>query len=208
MEVLIGTRSLIGEQAYEEMLRLRRKIFCGRLQWDIPSVNPNPELEEDAFDAPGTVYVLLGAPIVACCRLIPTNQQTMISVLWPDVMDAFQPSSATWELSRFAVDKDAKQPIYLSAKLLLESYKFALEQQISHYVVISTPAAAKVIRRMGVDTVRLPSLDETIVPSSTKITFEVGAVLQAIVDSHAETKVNISPMAMLKKSQLAVAVQL
>lgn len=163
MKIIIGTRGEIGT-VYEEMLRLRRKIFGGRLQWDIPSTHKDPEMEEDAFDTDETVYIVLGDPAVACCRLIPTTGRTMISVLWPDVMNGIEPRPTVWELSRFAVDKDAHQPVLLSATLLLEAYKFALAREIEHYIVVSTHAAAKVIHRMGINTSRLPSLDPTIHP--------------------------------------------
>lgn len=89
MRAIVGTRGEIGESVYREMLELRHKIFHGRLQWDIPSASEDPNLEEDMFDTDGTVYVVIGDPVVACCRMVPTTGTTMISVLWPDVMNCW-----------------------------------------------------------------------------------------------------------------------
>jgi len=188
MKSIVGTRAEIGERSYEKMLALRHKIFRERLKWDIPSTNENTELEEDEFDTESTVYVLIGNPFVASCRLIPSNHKTMISVLWPDVLVSFDPHQGVWELSRFAVDKDARMPTLLAAKILLEAYKFAIKNNISHYVVISTRSAAKVIRNMGINTIRLPSEDQSIVASSTKIDMRIGSLLQGIVDLYSNRK--------------------
>lgn len=181
MQTAIGTRKEVGEYTYTDMLRLRHKVFHERLNWDIPSTTNDPALEEDIFDTDETVYVIIGKPAVACCRLIPTSQQTMISVLWPDVLNEKFRNNFDWELSRFAADRDAKQPGLLSAMILHEAYDYAVRAKIRSYIVISTPPAAKVIRRMGIKTERLESADTSIVASRTPITDEVGALLRSLV---------------------------
>lgn len=181
MQTTIGTRKEIGEYTYTDMLRLRHKVFHERLNWDMPSTTNDPALEEDVFDTDETVYVIIGKPAVACCRLIPTNRQTMISLLWPDVLHDELRNNVDWELSRFAADRDARQPGLLSAMILHEAYGYAIKAGIQSYIVISTPPAAKVIRRMGIKTERLASADTSIVASRTPITDEVGALLRALV---------------------------
>lgn len=209
MFVAVGTRNEIGDIVYEDMLKLRHKIFHERLQWDIPSTAKSSDMEEDVFDTKQTVYVVIGDPVVACCRLIPTTRMTMISALWPDVMDSVQPHHATWELSRFAADRDAHQPGLLAARLLFEAYKFALEREIERYIVISTPAAAKVIRRMGIRTSPIPSVDKSIVASSTEITPEVGGILDFLIKTHEKmTVAGVHPLAMLTQSRSGSSVRL
>ena len=181
MQTTIGTRKEIGEYTYTDMLRLRHKVFRERLNWDIPSTTNDPALEEDVFDTDETVYVIIGKPAIACCRLIPTSQRTMISVLWPDVLKDELRNNVDWELSRFAADRDAKQPGLLSAMILHEAYGYAIKVGIQNYIVISTPPAAKVIRRMGIKTEKLESADTSIVASKTHITEEVGVLLRSLV---------------------------
>lgn len=208
MFVAVGTRDEIGNAVYDEMLKLRHKIFHERLQWDIPSVSKNAEMEEDMFDTEQTVYVVLGDPVIACCRLIPTTRTTMISALWPDVMGKINPGQDIWELSRFAADKDAGRPVFLAARLLFEAYKFALERKINYYVVITSPAVAKVIRRMGVNINNIPSMDSTIAAGSTRITPGVGAVLESLVDAHKLLPPEMNPLAMLAQSRSGSVVRL
>lgn len=183
---LVGTRKEIGEDLYAEMMRLRHKIFRERLQWNIPSASSDPMLEVDEFDTDDTVYVVIStaadrSAVIACCRLIPVTGKTMLSALWPDVLDNAPAVAGEWELSRFAADRDARQPGLLSAMILHCAYEYAVKHAVTSYVVVSTPPAARVINRMGIKTERLASVDTSIVPSRTRITTEVGALLRSLV---------------------------
>lgn len=59
-----------------------------------------------------------------------------------------------WEISRFAVDKDARGGFGFSslpAGMIGEIVRYALTQGIKHYVFVTTVAFERMLRRMGVN---------------------------------------------------------
>lgn len=173
--VLIGTRSELGECLYQSMLKLRYQVFCKRLGWDFPMTSASPILEEDSFDTPTTIYIVIGNPVIACCRLIPSKQNSMISALWPDVSDKVDQNE--WELSRFATDKASKQSCLLSAQLLRAAYEYAVFNKIQAYIVITTSPVLRIIQKMGVGIERIESVDTSIAAARADISNETGSAL-------------------------------
>lgn len=97
-----------------EMYRLRAKIFKDRMGWDV-HVDMNG-LEIDDFDTDDAIYLLHvndQGHVTGNWRIIPTNHLTMIEKVWPHYLDDIKmtKSPLSWEMSRFAVDKDDSQSL-------------------------------------------------------------------------------------------------
>jgi acyl homoserine lactone synthase len=88
------------------MLRLRARVFSGRLQWEVGIFNGR---EVDEFDAFGPTYILATTSsneVLGCARLLPATGPIMLSMLFPDLEPAglLRPHTAMIESSRFCVD--------------------------------------------------------------------------------------------------------
>jgi len=89
----------------ESMFRLRHEIFVERLGWKIQTFNG---LEQDQFDQPGTIYLVrrnAAGEVVACTRMLRSDQPNLLKDVFPELVDGDVPSSPMiWEASRLAVD--------------------------------------------------------------------------------------------------------
>lgn len=148
----IGTRSEIGEDLYRQQAHLRYQVFHGRLKWELPDANPESQLERDQFDHPDTIYVLSGNPVVACCRLIPTQSRHMISELWPGMLNGRHLGSPdTWEISRFAVNTAIPGITGLASISLLQAvHAYGTERGINSLIVVTSACFERFLRKSGV----------------------------------------------------------
>lgn len=92
----------------EAMLRLRAKVFAGRLSWKVDSRNG---LERDAFDDQGPTYIIAVAShsqVVGCVRLLPPMRSSMLNEVFPDLLEGglLPVHERMIESSRFCIDKD------------------------------------------------------------------------------------------------------
>ncbi|MER9108045.1 GNAT family N-acetyltransferase [Mesorhizobium sp. M0848] len=97
---------------FNQMHRLRHRVFRDRLDWDV-SVSGGYEI--DPFDALRPHYLLLRAPtgrIDGCVRLLPTTGPTMLRDSFSALLgDRSAPEDPrVWESSRFALDLPAAAP--------------------------------------------------------------------------------------------------
>ena len=138
------------------MHRLRYRVFRERLHWDIPTLD---EQERDEYDKCDPVFVMVRGDegdVVGCCRLLPTSGPDMLKNTFPVLLGTHSSPVAAdiWEISRFAVDKDARSGFGFSslpAGMIGEVVRYALEQNIKHYVFATTVAFERMLRRMGVN---------------------------------------------------------
>ena len=90
----------------DSMHRLRARVFGERMKWDVVVKDGR---EADEFDACRPTYVLALSDtnqVAGCARLLPATGPTLLSVLFPELVDsgAFNPHAAMIESSRFCVD--------------------------------------------------------------------------------------------------------
>ncbi len=92
-------------QTLESMFRLRHEIFVERLGWKVPTFNG---MEQDQFDRPGTIYLIRRnavGEVVACARMLPSDQPNVLKDVFPELVDGAVPCSPDiWEASRLAVE--------------------------------------------------------------------------------------------------------
>jgi acyl homoserine lactone synthase len=134
--------------------RLRYQTFRERLQWDIPTID---ERERDRYDDLHPVFVIVRNEqrVLACCRLLPTTGSYMLKDTFPELLAgrAAPVADDVWEISRFAVTKEARAGLgftVLPAALIRETARFALTNGIREYVFVTTVGFERLLVRMGV----------------------------------------------------------
>lgn len=158
MHILVGhtQQGTFRPRDIRDMHRLRFRVFRERLQWDIPTLG---EQERDEYDNCNPVFVMVrddGGDVIGCCRLLPTTGPYMLKDTSPVLLgeQSIPIASDIWEISRFAVDKDARGGFGFSslpAGMIGEVVRYALAQGIKHYVFVTTVAFERMLRRMGVN---------------------------------------------------------
>ena len=133
---------------------LRYQAFRERLHWDIPTIG---ERERDDYDDLHPVYAIIrdGSSVVACCRLLPTTNRYMLRNTFPELLgnQAAPMAPDVWEISRFAVTKEARGGLGFSAlpaAMIREIVRYANANGIREYVFVTTVAFERLLRRMGV----------------------------------------------------------
>jgi acyl homoserine lactone synthase len=133
---------------------LRYQAFRERLHWDIPTLG---ERERDDYDDLHPVYVIVrdSPQVLACCRLLPTTGRYMLRNTFPELLGGSEApvESDVWEISRFAVTKEARAGLgftALPAALIRETARFAVANGIREYVFVTTTGFERLLTRMGV----------------------------------------------------------
>ncbi|MDD5057819.1 MAG: acyl-homoserine-lactone synthase [Sideroxydans sp.] len=146
------------------MYRLRAQVFKERMGWSVPVMSG---MEIDGFDALDPYYMLIseaGGKVRGCCRLLPTEGPYMLRDTFPELLHG-KPApegKAVWELSRFAIETDGTQHFGF-ADLALDSMRemvsFGDRMGIARFVIVTTTAIERLLRRAGIAITRFgPSI--------------------------------------------------
>ncbi|PZR53590.1 MAG: hypothetical protein DI537_55145 [Stutzerimonas stutzeri] len=92
-----------------DMHRLRARIFCGRLAWNVRCTSG---LEIDSFDELKPTYILCidrSDAVIGCARLLPATSSTMLKRVFPQLLESahLRVHARMIESSRFCVDTEA-----------------------------------------------------------------------------------------------------
>ena len=142
----------------EQMFRLRYKVFHERLNWDV-SVRDGQEF--DRFDDVDSLYMLTldrADAVRGGWRLRPTTRDYMLSDIFAILLNGkpIPRHRNIWEISRFAIDttmpgSTSAYSMGDAARLLLvDSVKFAVEQGITQFVLVTSVAVERLIAGTGV----------------------------------------------------------
>ena len=108
MIVVIENKDIVEfPRLLDDMHRLRRAVFAGRLDWD---VHVQGRYEIDRFDFENPVYLIscddVTGEVRGCARLLPTTGPNMLRDVFPFLLEDGQSFESTtiWESSRFSVD--------------------------------------------------------------------------------------------------------
>jgi acyl homoserine lactone synthase len=154
-----GDRTL-DDDTIKRIYKLRHEVFHGRLGWDIIS---DHGMEHDFFDKLNPIYVLARGDsneIEACSRLLPTMGPYMLKDVFPQLLHGQLPPEHPdiWELSRFAVSKSKRDraiPSFglgeTSIRMLRSVVHFAIQNRIKRYVLVTTVAVERLLRKQGFD---------------------------------------------------------
>lgn len=144
------------------ILKLRHETFIERLDWEIPSENGR---ERDRFDdlAPHHIAVTdQDGAVKGCWRALPTTGDYMLKCVFPQLLqgESAPEEARVWEISRFAVKKgsaEAPKGYFgdVTIDLVKSFYDFALENNIHHYVTVTSVACERLLRQLGVTVRRM-----------------------------------------------------
>ena len=141
----------------EGMFRLRARVFCDRLGWDVKVACGQ---ERDKYDDATPVYLVYtddeGREVKGSLRLLPTTGPTLLADLFSDtVPDAVRLSAPTiWECTRFCLDDrilDKEQRLFASAVLIAALGEVAISAGIESIIANFDSAMLRLYRRVGCD---------------------------------------------------------
>lgn len=185
MQIKIATRREFKSKDLWEMHTLRAKVFSGRLGWEVPVLSG---MEIDGYDALEPGYMLMREPgggLRGCWRLLPTEGPYMLKDSFPQLLEGREAPSDPhiWELSRFAIETDAASS-YGFSEMTLESFeaiiRYGIENDLTHYVTVTTTAMERLTRRAGVVTSRIGSPQVIGIETAVALTIDVQATWDAL----------------------------
>jgi acyl homoserine lactone synthase len=139
----------------EAMFRLRARVFCDRLGWDVEVACGQ---ERDKYDDAAPVYLIYaddeGRDVKGSLRLLPTTGPTLLADLFSDtVPDAVELSAPTiWECTRFCLDDrilDKEQRLFASAVLIAALGEIAIAAGIESIIANFDSTMLRLYRRIG-----------------------------------------------------------
>ncbi|WP_394246255.1 acyl-homoserine-lactone synthase [Vibrio profundi] len=163
MTISIHSHNLtkIPTSDYHDLLKLRFKVFHGRLQWDLETQHG---METDQYDVEQAHYLYAkedGGHLVGCWRILPTTDSYMLKDTFPELLgvQTAPTGERIYELSRFAVDKDYSKRVggvsNVTLKMFQSLYEHAQEHDIDSYVTVTSAAVEKLINRMKIPSSRI-----------------------------------------------------
>lgn len=160
MQALISTPQFgqVTPVQLDAIYHLRYQTFRERLNWEVETTN---QRESDRYDELSPVHVMVrdGQNVLACARLLPTTGPYMLKDTFPQLLgQSLAPElDHVWEISRFAVVKQARAGMgftQLPAALIRQIIRFAVLNQLSEYVFVTTVAFERLLVRLGVHLAR------------------------------------------------------
>lgn len=185
MQIKIATRREFKSKDLWEMHTLRAKVFSGRLGWEVPVLSG---MEIDGYDALEPGYMLMREPggvLRGCWRLLPTEGPYMLKDSFPQLLEgrAAPCDPHIWELSRFAIETDAASR-YGFSEMTLESFeaiiRYGIENDLTHYVTVTTTAMERLTRRAGVVASRIGAPQVIGIETAVALTIDVQATWDAL----------------------------
>lgn len=142
----------------EPMYRLRYQVFHERLGWD---VQVRDGQESDRFDDPDSVYMIATDAddrVRGSWRVRPTTRPYMLSDVFPQLLNGVEAPRHRhiWEISRFAVDtRNGADTAGFSMgqtalALLRDTVRFAVENHVTQFVLVTTVAVERLIAGTGI----------------------------------------------------------
>jgi len=155
--------SKLDSSIIDGMFKLRHEVFHDRLKWDVDSVNGR---EIDQYDQSEPLYIIASDELESvrgCWRLLPTTGTYMLKDTFPELLGGSECpiNEHIWELSRFAVDTSRDKICSQSClggvtfKMIKSVYEFAVLQNITEYITVTSVAVERLMLRAGIPISRL-----------------------------------------------------
>ncbi|MHB8623414.1 MAG: acyl-homoserine-lactone synthase [Sulfuricaulis sp.] len=147
----------LDKETLNAMFRFRHKVFYERLGWEVPIQDG---IERDNYDELNPVYLVAKnrcGEIEGCWRLLPTTGPYMLKDTFPQLLCGDQaPQDPTiWEMSRLAVlpsNSSERVQVTLNAitfDLIRTVYEFSIQNDIHRYVLVTSVAVERLLKRIG-----------------------------------------------------------
>jgi acyl homoserine lactone synthase len=153
-QIKIAARKEFESKELWEMHRLRTRIFKERMGWEVPILSG---MEIDGYDALDPYYMMIREPskgMLGCWRALPTEGPYMLKDTFPELLygQSAPQDPRVWELSRFAIEAEGPQGFGfsgISLDVLREIVTFGHKMGIERYVMATTVAIERLMRRAG-----------------------------------------------------------
>lgn len=146
--VTIENAHLYGD-VIPSMYKLRHQGFKERQDYSVPSYRG---MEYDAYDTPGTTYLVWRDnqnTVRGCARLFPTTLPYMIEEIWPELLGntPIPKEDNIWESSRLCIDKNLppKTRALIQAEILCGLQEFGLFHNINWMLGVMTPPIWRIV---------------------------------------------------------------
>ncbi|PPC87445.1 MAG: conjugal transfer protein TraI [Hyphomicrobium sp.] len=153
-----GSLEASNKDLFDQMYKLRARVFSERLGWD---VRVKDGKERDEFDDSNPLYGIAlsenGREVVGCFRLLQTTGPTMLGSVFRDLLPEGQNirSPLIWESTRFCVDTEKALELgehglnNITGKLLAAVYETGVLAGLTHVVTVIDVRMERVMRRAG-----------------------------------------------------------
>lgn len=142
---------------FAELLRLRRRVFKDRLDWD---VTVSGDMEIDHYDAFGPVYLAAHDDedrIVGGVRFLSCDGETMVQETFPELLQGHEiPQGAEiYESSRFCIDTERARESgenglrVMTHVLFAGMVEWALSAGVSRIVTVTDTRLERILARAG-----------------------------------------------------------
>lgn len=160
ISIVSAKRNEMPSSLLRGMYKLRHEVFNKRLHWDVEDFG---ELEIDQFDYRNPNYIVAKTnqeKIIGCWRLIPTSKKYMLEEVFSEMLGEYPLPKCEniWELSRFAVVDKRPKGYMLSEStvfMIKEIIDFALENNISNYVTVTSAGVERLMKSTGIPIQRI-----------------------------------------------------
>lgn len=177
--IKIASRKEFASKDLWEMHRLRAKVFKGRMGWEVPIMSG---MEIDGYDALDPYYMMVREPekgLRGGMRLLPTKGPYMLKDTFPELLynHPVPEDPRIWEISRFAIEAEGSQGFGFSGftlDALREIVTFGDKMGIEHYVMVTTSAIERMMRRAGFAVTRFGPPIRIGVENAVALDFDIG----------------------------------
>ena len=177
--IKIASRKEFDSADLWEMHRLRAKIFRDRMGWEVPVISG---MEIDGYDALNPYYMIIREPAKGLrggMRVLPTEGPYMLKDTFPELLYGHPAPEdpKIWEISRFAIKAEGPQGFGFSGLILdaaREIVKFGDKMGIERYVMVTTFAIERMMRRAGFAVTRFGPPMRIGVENTVAIDFDIG----------------------------------
>ncbi|NBT85140.1 MAG: GNAT family N-acetyltransferase [Alphaproteobacteria bacterium] len=148
----------LHRQDLDEMYKLRYRVFCKELKWEVKTHNG---MEKDEFDEKNAYYIIAkdeNGVVRGCQRLIEMTNPCMLDGSFSGLLTSLKDfkHAGYWEASRFAVDHmydesyTLKDSQILVPTLLAGVMEFGLQiEKVECFLTLSFPGVAKLAALYG-----------------------------------------------------------
>ncbi|QQX80927.1 GNAT family N-acetyltransferase [Shewanella sp. KX20019] len=151
-----------NQPVLNRIFKLREQTFKQRLDWEVSTTNG---LERDSFDQLEVSHIAMtndNDEVIGCWRALPTQGKYMLKDVFPELLqgELAPQNKEVWEISRFAIQKgDGQAGTSLvtssTADLVNSFFDFAIENNIKHYVLVTTLACERILRLLEIPSRRM-----------------------------------------------------
>jgi acyl homoserine lactone synthase len=157
IDILTNAESVSRADDFQEMFRLRHRVFKERLDWQVKTRNG---LEVDPFDELDPAYLMAfdgSSRLVGTWRMLPTTGPYMLRDVFPFLLEGMEAPHhpKIWEGSRFAVDCDYVGRSGLAALSLVTSeifcavVEFCIVNGYTEVVTVYDARIGRLLPRLG-----------------------------------------------------------